>query len=306
MSDSKEEIPLPEIFVRLHDEQSGHTCVYPRSFNQSHFESAMRYKADPTDVFVCAFAKSGTTWTQYIVWLILHGGTDLPDDRPMAKCIPMLEFDGCDVVKATRNTDGVPRIVKTHFEWALVPKGAAKYVYCARNPWDVVVSYLFHIRGFESYSAPDLTIEQLFPTFAHAHVEFGNHTSHVADWYRASRDPANDIHFFLYENMKRDPEGEILKIARHLGDEYHEALTRDDRKLLRHVIEKSSFGSMSSAPNKKWVQSERKGTNFVRKGVVGDYKNHLSEEQIKVLKRVMEEDGEKLGIGHLWKNKLME
>ena len=50
------------------------------------------------------------------------------------------------------------------------------------------------------------------------------------------------------------------------------------------------------------VNGKRVGTEFVRKGVVGDHQNHLSEEQIRILDDVVKNKGGALGIGHLWDN----
>lgn len=300
-----EKVPLPPFLKRFKDAKTGHTCVYPSRLTVEHFESALRYEAEPNDVFVCAFAKSGTTWMQYIVWLIIHQGRDWPEGRSLRDCVPMLEFDGHEKTRAAAGADGLPRIVKTHFERHLVPYHEdAKYVYVARNPKDVVVSYLFHVRGFDSYGAPDAQIEDMFEAFVHGQVEFGNHTEHVAAWY-AARDHHN-VHFVLYEELKRDPEGEIVKLANFLGQQYSNALMDNGKEILKLVVQKSSFASMSKAPNSKWVNSERKGTKFVRKGAVGDHKNHLSEEQAKVIDRVMKEKGAKLGIGHLWQSSVAQ
>ena len=246
-------IPLPRSLQRLTDMKTGLECVYPKHlYTVDNFSSALQYKADPSDVFVCSFSKSGTTWLQYIVWLIIHHGQDLPESKGLSEVIPMLEFDGCDVTKAMPN-DEFPRIVKTHFRRSLVPYHAqTKYIYIARNPKDVLVSYLYHCRGFECYyGAPDLQIDEIFESFAHGEVEFGNHTEHVAEWY-AARDEINVL-FLLYEDLKEDLEREVLKVAAFLGTKYFDELMKDGKKLVREIVEKTSFTSMSSTPDSKWV-----------------------------------------------------
>ena len=42
-----------------------------------------------------------------------------------------------------------PRVFKTHLKWKWVPKSdGVKYIYCYRNPKDVVVSYFHHMKMF--------------------------------------------------------------------------------------------------------------------------------------------------------------
>jgi len=45
----------------------------PMGFPVAAFDSAQRYKPRPGDAFVSTYPKSGTTWMQYIVYLLLHG-----------------------------------------------------------------------------------------------------------------------------------------------------------------------------------------------------------------------------------------
>jgi len=60
------------------------------------------------DVFVATYPKCGTTWTQYIVYLLLHGGEPLPVGRKIEDVFPHLEEVGADAVAALPE----PRLVK--------------------------------------------------------------------------------------------------------------------------------------------------------------------------------------------------
>ena len=125
----------------------------------------------------------------------------------------------------------------------------AKYIYVARNPKDVVVSYFFHCQGFGCYQAPDLKIEELIEPFAYGEVEFGNHCDHVAEWYKARNE--NNVLFLLYEEMKADLKGNVMKIAKFLGKS--EVLLKDDGNLWEEIVDKCSFTSMSKSKDDKWV-----------------------------------------------------
>ena len=125
----------------------------------------------------------------------------------------------------------------------------AKYIYVARNPKDVVVSYFFHCQGFGCYQAPDLKIEELIEPFAYGEVEFGNHCDHVAEWYKARNE--NNVLFLLYEEMKADLKGNVMKIAKFLGKS--EVLLKDDGNLWEEIVDKCSFTSMNKSKDDKWV-----------------------------------------------------
>lgn len=230
-------------YVQLKHPITGEICLYPADFEQKHLNSALRYQAKPDDVFICSYPKCGTTWLQNIVWLVVHDGESMRG--PIRHNMPMLEFDGCEIVEKI-NEGRRPRILKTHFRWSWVSQHPqAKYLYIARNPKDALVSYYYHCKGFVGhFDCEDLNFDKLFDLYVKDEVEFFGYFNHVTEWY-AKRDEANVL-FLLYEDLKADPKTQILKIAKFLGDQYYEAMLKDNEKILREVIEKSSFSAMKA------------------------------------------------------------
>jgi len=259
-------------------------------------EALKSYHGKSEDVWVCSFVKSGTTWIEYIVWLIMHEGRGFPEGKSMEHVIPQAEFEACEIKDLRR-----PRIIKTHFERKLLPiSEKAKYIYVARNPKDVVVSFLFHCRGFASFGAPDLKVDELIEPMAYGEISFGNHCDHVSEWYKARNE--NNVLFLLYEEMKADLKGNVMKIAKFLGKS--EILLKDDGKLWEEIVHKCSFTSMSKSKETYWLKNSRNGsTKFVRKGIVGDHLNHLSIDQITIIDDVINKKYKRLGISHLWATK---
>ncbi|HUL82192.1 MAG TPA: sulfotransferase domain-containing protein, partial [Gammaproteobacteria bacterium] len=117
----------------------------PMGFPVAGFDSGQRYRPSPGDVFVCTYPKCGTTWVQYIVYLLVHGGEPLPAGGRMDAVFPHLEEVGSAQVRALRE----PRLIKTHLPFGRTPwHPAARYLYVVRNPFDCAVSFYHHTRGF--------------------------------------------------------------------------------------------------------------------------------------------------------------
>ena len=84
---------------------------------------------------------------------------------------------------------------------------------------------------------------------AYGEISFGNHCEHVAEWYKVRND--ENVLFLLYEEMKADLKGNVMKIAEFLGK--REVLLKDDGRLLKEIVDKSTFASMSKLKDSNWV-----------------------------------------------------
>ena len=240
---------LPLMKVLKHSE-SGEICRLPMPCTQEIFDSSMRFKAKKDDVFVCSWPKSGTTWLQHIVWLITHYGEDYFEDKAQSECIPMLEFQGEHA--DTIDTRGYQRVIKTHFPYKWVPfNSEALYLCVARDPKDALVSLYYHMKGFGFYQASDLDISTLYDMFMKGEVEFNDYYEHVAEWYKHRND--SNVLFLLYEDMKENLEREVVKVAKFLGRDYLERLQAEDGVLLKDIVRRTTFKTMSTDPTTKWV-----------------------------------------------------
>ena len=208
-------------YVTLKHPVTGKSIIYPGGHEQRHLNSAVSYKAAPQDIFVCAYPKCGTTWLQNIVWLIVHHGQPVTDT--LRNNISMLEFDGRNAVEAVVISK-YPRIVMTHFLFYLTPQNEnAKYVYITRNPKDALVSYYYRINKFaQYYDCPDVTLEEVYKLYIQGKVDFNRFFENVGSWCEQRHQP--NVLFLLYGGLKRDLRGNILKIARFLGQNYEEKL----------------------------------------------------------------------------------
>jgi hypothetical protein len=245
----------------------------PMGFPVAGFDSGQLYESRPGDVFVSTYPKCGTTWMQYIVYLLLHGGEPLPPGTRMDEVFPHLEEVGEAVVRALPE----PRLIKTHLPLERTPwHPAARYLYVVRNPFDCAVSFYHHTRGFvRHYDFADGTFDDFFECFIRGEVDFGDYFDHLASWLPRVGEP--NLLFFTYEQMLADPGAAVVAVGAFLGDAAARAAAEPE--LVARVVAASSFDSMR-ADQRRW-SSERPANmpEFVRKGVVGDWANHFSGEQ---------------------------
>lgn len=272
----------------------------PMGFPVAGFSSGLRYSPHASDIFVSTYPKCGTTWMQYIVYLIVNEGRAMPPGRNIGDVFPHLEETGAQAVEALP----APRLIKTHLQFSMVPyRPETKYIYVARNPFDCAVSFFHHTRGFvKHYDFAHGTFDDFFECFLAGEVDFGDYFDHLIPWH-AHRDDENLL-FVTYEDMQADPEGAILAVGDFLGGAYRE--TVHDRKLLRVIREASSFDSMRSE-QRRWSSERPPGMpEFVRRGVVGDWRNHFSADQARRLTEKFARRTAQQGVFGLWPETLAE
>lgn len=257
------------------------------------FRSALKYEAQAGDNFVVTFPKCGTTWTQHIVYLIYHDGVPPSSGVDFYMFNPFLEMFGADAVRERTQ----PGLIKTHLPYRLVPfHPQAKYIYVCRNPKDCCISFFHHTRGFAAYDYNDGKFENYFDIFLSGETDFGDYFEHVLSWYGHRND--TNVLFIHYEDMKEHPEKFVLMIAKFLDEKKHQLLLENEA-MLKNIVEYSDIKTMKgyAADNVKRFFTEPldrgkvsaglktfhelgqrypKRTGFIRKGVVGEWKDYFS------------------------------
>ena len=229
--------------------------------------------------------KSGTSWTRQIVRLILNNGED---DGKSLESIPWLSAVGphqawanLATVAAMSSPPPPRRPFCDHAPYGMMPgdlpsTSPAKYIYVARNPKDVVVSYYYHhLSGKGRYDFSG-TWDIFFNLFLTGKVGFGSWFEHVLEWWKHKDDP--NVLFLKYEDMKKDHPGAVRAIAEFIGCD----LKPD---VVDKIVTESTIDRMKANPNTNfsWVSPTifaiKEINPFVRKGIVGDWKNHFTAEQ---------------------------
>ncbi|XP_053467665.1 sulfotransferase 2B1-like [Ictalurus furcatus] len=238
----------------------------------NYFES---FQVQDDDVFVITYPKSGTTWMQEILPLVLSGGDLTPVLTLQSyERVPWLEEGRAAQVVAKLSA---PRPFISHMPYHLMPatffSSKAKVIYVTRNPKDVVVSH-FYFQQMASFLHDPGTFEEFTDGFLAGNVIFGKWTDHVKSW--KNPDLGNRILYITYEEMIQDLRGIIRRILCFLNRQLSE-------DALKRVIEQCQFKTMkqNKMSNYSMVAPEIMNSSkspFLRKGIVGDWKNHFSPE----------------------------
>jgi len=256
----------------------------------------------PTDIIVSTYARSGTTFTQEIVWQIKNCKNILKGEKvdktldrfPFIeynyKLHPEITISFCDLLDSQRNNPY--RLIKTHVPYEFikdsVEKVNPKFIVTMRNAKDCLVSNYEFFKYFGTHPYQG-TFDEYFLTFLNDKSISGSYFDNNLDWWQIRH--RDNVLILFYEDLVKNLEENVKKIANFLG----ETLSVDD---INKVMYNVSFSTMSSNSNVNFQIKDN--FTFLRKGLVGDWKNYLSEEQNKILDRKVEEKFKKFGLEFIY------
>lgn len=197
------------------------------------------YRPRPSDVVIATYPKSGTTWMQQIVGLLIFQS---PEPRAVMEIAPWFDRrESDDTPEALmQRLDAQPhrRFIKSHTPFDGMPiHDEVKYIHVARDGRDACLSYHNHCRGFgdlqhdelDAKGLGDETIAQAYPRAPADAAEF------FRRWMRSGIGGAGDGLPFLswfdfersywearhepnlllvhYRDLKADLDGEMRRIA---------------------------------------------------------------------------------------------
>ncbi len=237
----------------------------------------MELEVRPSDVFISSYPRSGTTLTQWILYLLAHD--EQPDPEHLTKVSPWFERSIAIGELTADDLAGFesPRVFKSHLPREWLPDGA-RYIYVERDVQDVLVSYFHFYRNYLGFRG---SLDDFYDRFMDGRVQYGSWYEHVAGWREHEDDP--DVLIVRYEDLIRDRKKSIERIVDFLGWD------RDERWIDRAVIE-SSFDAMkrreSVFDHATALLLERgvSPQSFLRSGTSGSGAAELSEAQSRELR----------------------
>ncbi|XP_018118550.1 sulfotransferase 6B1 isoform X2 [Xenopus laevis] len=135
-----------------------------------------------------------------------------------------------------------------------------------RNPKDTAVSF-FHFYNKNPMLPNYSSWDTFFEDFIGGKVCWGSYFDHALAWNQHIDD--DDVLIMTFEEMKEDLEAAVKKISEFYG------FSMSDEQV-HNVAEKGTFTAMKEKLNN--IKNEF-AQIFLRKGEVGDWKNHFSEAQ---------------------------
>ncbi|CAM0958971.1 unnamed protein product [Alopecurus aequalis] len=245
-----------------------------------------RFLPRDDDVIVASFPKSGTTWVNALTFATMARATYPPAaaDHPLLRlnphqCLPFLEglFGSGTEVKLEALPS--PRLMNTHMPLQMLPPASAcKVVYVCRDPKDIVVS-LWH---FGKRLLPELTFHDSFERVCSGVMHYGPIWAHILGYWRASVATPHTVLFLRYEELLRDPAENVRKLASFLGMPFSAA--EEEAGIVADIVRLCSFGHLQSLePNRTGSMGPFPREALFRKGVAGDWVNHMTPEMARRL-----------------------
>ncbi|XP_044846732.1 sulfotransferase 2B1-like [Mauremys mutica] len=261
----------------------------------SYLENEFQVRDD--DVFNITYPKSGTNWMLEILSLIRCGG-----DPGWVRSV--LNWERAPWVESKVGLEAAlkyppPRLLCSHLPVQLFPKSLqrskAKIIYTLRCPKDILVS-LYHFSKLVRVFKDPGSLDSFLEDFLSGNVPFGSWFDHVTGWMGLK---GNENFFSItYEELQQDPWGSVRRICHFLGKELSE-------EQVAAVVENASFQSMKGNKMSNFSQlrdeymDHQKG-ELLRKGICGDWRNHLSEAQSQQFDTVYQERMQGLGMTFPW------
>ncbi len=238
---------------------------------------AQRFQAQPTDIIITPYSKSGTTWLQQIVHgLRSNGDMDFDD---ISRVVPWIEesYDlGLDIHAPQK---WQPRAFKSHADWDTVAKGG-RYIVSIRNPKDMFVSSYRFLEGwFFERGTISITAYANSGFLKEAPEEGSGYWHHLLSWWGQREN--EQVLLLSFESMRADLPGTVSKVADFIG------IPLDDA-LFEKVVQQASFEFMSAHKDrfddklmrelteKKYNLPSGSDSSKVRKGEVGSHAYELT------------------------------
>ncbi|XP_060521816.1 sulfotransferase 1B1-like isoform X2 [Cylas formicarius] len=268
-------------------------------------ENFYNFELRPDDVFIITFPRSGTTWTQEMVWLLCNN-LDFAhaSQLPLTERVPFLEFncfvhpdtkaqflkenkhdpEKSKLVKqidypAWKSLSHAPdrRFIKTHLPFSLLPpdllKVGCKVIYIARNPKDVAVSF-YHLNRSIRTQGYTGDFPKYWAYFQNNLQPWTPYWEHIKEGW--SRKHEKNMLFMFYEDMNKNPRNGLVQVANFLEQSY----TNDQLDKLEEHLRIDNFRQNKSVNydilKDLGIFLSTEG-DFIRKGKTGGWKDYFDE-----------------------------
>jgi hypothetical protein len=268
--------------------------------------------------WLASYPKSGNTWFRAFLTALLNpGATDIDINAllptPIASSRQLFD-DMAGVTASDLTADEIdllrPSVYrqdalesegtvyhKVHDAYTLLPTGEPLFpspeslasLYFIRNPLDVAVSFAHHLHTTtgEAIAAMNNPAYAFCEKNNRLHNQLRQRlltwSGHVRSWTEQQAIP---VKVLRYEDMLARPLETFSEAVAFIRLEY-------TREQIQSALDRSSFDRLKQQENEKgFSERNAKSGSFFRKGVAGDWKNHLNDSQVQ---QIIAAHGEVMG-----------
>nr|GMD80374.1 cytosolic sulfotransferase 12-like [Ipomoea batatas] len=263
------------------------------------------FQAQHSDIILCTLPKCGTTWLKALVFA-LTTRKQFPvsqQTHPLLTTSPQDLIPYMELSYARQNSppdfptmnNGI-RVFSTHLPLELLPKSVGeskcKLIYLCRNAKDTFVSFwhfMNKLKG-EIGGLGEIPFPEAFDKYCRGASHYGPFWDHILGYWKESLENPSKVLFLKYEEIKKEPEVQLRRIAAFLGSPFSKEEEEGD--VVGGISRLCSFESLSNMEVKKTGKGLLFGNSnngYFRKGKVGDWRNHLTNEMATRLDLIVEE-----------------
>ncbi|XP_046549258.1 sulfotransferase 1B1-like [Haliotis rubra] len=240
----------------------------PPDFPEDVIQEVPKLRIRDDDIVIANWLRSGTHWVFEMISMLLNGNTETIRKK---KEDHMMEYQPISLLDAVPS----PRVLNTHLHFRYLPEDMktkrCKVVYLLRDPRDALVSF-YTLQSTRPVVGYDGKWKNWAALCLKGEVIWGSWFDHVRDWERVFQEYPNlDVHFWYYEEMKKNPLEELRKVSVFLG-------TNSSEELLQAIVDKCHIERMKSDKLPyEWLENGE--CKHYEKGVAGTWKEIFTAEQ---------------------------
>ncbi|KMS94918.1 hypothetical protein BVRB_014130 [Beta vulgaris subsp. vulgaris] len=246
--------------------------------------------ARDSDLILASHPKTGTTWLKSLLFATVNRNNYLKHDNPLFKNHPhelvyRLENNIYDEVHNHYprphhlNELPSPRLFNSHLPYSSLPESISttkcRILYICRNPLDTLVSLYYFVlniikkkKGGEDFQPPSL--EDFFEDFYDGRAIHGPYFDNVVEYWKLSLEQPQKVFFMKYEDLKKDPESHVKKLAEFVGVPF--TMEEEREGVIQEIIELCSIKKLKELEVNKngAINKIFDKESYFRKGNVGD------------------------------------
>src|SRR5581483_1752858 len=222
---------------------------------------------NPSDMFFCAYPKSGTTWARFVLFEMLSGMAS--GFKATNQQMPGVGLHH----NALRLLPNGGRLVASHEYFR---KEYHRSIYMVRDARDVLLSEFAFLSALEYYTGD---LDSFVNTFLYTVVSaYGPWHKNVTSWLDSPIANNGNMLLVRYEDLRKDPVPLFAQMADFLGANVSE-------EKIKQAVENNSIQNMRKKEGKEPVRASIKG-RFVREGKVRGWVSKLTPEQVALIDKV--------------------